>query len=55
MKSLKNSVSRRASKALLDQKTNNNETSNQIDIFEASSSKQDGKIKKPNQGLKRSI
>ena len=40
---------------MLDQETDNTETSNQIDISVASSSKQEGKAKKPNQGLKRSI
>ena len=55
MKSLRNLVSRRANKAILDQETDNTETSNQIDISVASSSKQEDKTKKPNQGLKRSI
>ena len=54
MKSLRNLISRRANKAMLDQETANTETSNQIDISVASTSKQD-KTKKPNQGLKRSI
>ena len=54
MKSLKNVISSRADKAMLDQETDNTETSNQIDISVASTSKQD-KTKKPNQGLKRSI
>ena len=40
---------------MLDQETDNTETSNQIDISVASSSKQEDKAKKPNQGLKRSI
>ena len=40
---------------MLDQGTDNTETSNQIDISVASSSKQKGKTKKTNQGLKRSI
>ena len=40
---------------MLDQETDNNETSTQIDISVATSSKQEGKTKKPNQGLKRSI
>ena len=40
MKSLKNLVSRRTNKAMLDQGTDNAETSNQIDISVASSSKQ---------------
>ena len=40
---------------MLDQETDNTETSNQIDISVASSSKQEDKTKKPNQGLKRSI
>ena len=40
MKSLKNLVSRRTNKAMLDQRTDNTETSNQIDISVASSSKQ---------------
>ena len=40
---------------MLDQETDNTETSNKIDISVASSSKQEGKTKKPNQGLKRSI
>ena len=55
MKSLRNLVSRRAKKMMLDQETDNTETSNQIDISVASSSKQEDKTKKPNQGLKRSI
>ena len=55
MKSLRNLVSRKANKAMLDQETDNTETSNKIDISVASSSKQEGKTKKPNQGLKRSI
>ena len=55
MKSLRNLVSRRANKAMLDQETDNIEISNQIDISVASSSKQEDKTKKPNQGLKRSI
>ena len=40
---------------MLDQGTDNTETSNQIDISVASSSKQKDKTKKTNQGLKRSI
>ena len=40
---------------MLDQETDKTETSNQIDISVASSSKQEDKAKKPNQGLKRSI
>ena len=40
---------------MLDRETNNTETSNQIDISEASSSKQQDKAKKPNQGLKRPL
>ena len=40
---------------MLDQETDNIEISNQIDISVASSSKQEDKTKKPNQGLKRSI
>ena len=40
---------------MLDQETDNNETSNQIDISVASTCKQEDKTKKPNQGLKRSI
>ena len=55
MKSLRNLVSRRTNKAMLDQETDKTETSNQIDISVASSSKQEDKAKKPNQGLKRSI
>ena len=55
MKSLRNLVSRRGNKAMLDQGTDNTETSNQIDISVASSSKQKDKTKKTNQGLKRSI
>ena len=55
MKSQRNLVSRRANKTLLDQETDNTETSNQIDISVASSSKQEDKAKKPNQVLKRSI
>ena len=53
MKSLRNLVSRRANKAMLDQETDNAKTSNQIDISIASSSKQEKKAKKQNQGLKR--
>ena len=55
MKSLRNLISRRANKAMLDQETANSETSNQIDISVASTSKQEDKTKKPNQGLKISI
>ena len=55
MKSLKNVISSRADKAMLDQETDNTETSNQIDISVASSSEQEDKTKKPYQGLKRSI
>ena len=55
MKSLRNLISRRANKAMLDQETDNNETSNQINISVASTCKQEDKTKKPNQGLKRSI
>ena len=55
MKSLRNLISRTANTAMLDQETDNTETSNQIDISVASSSKQEDKTKKPNQGLKRSI
>ena len=40
---------------MLDQGTDNTETSNQIDIPVASSSKQKDKTKKTNQGLKRFI
>ena len=40
---------------MLDQETDNIETSNQIDISVASTSEQEDKTKKPNQGLKRSI
>ena len=40
---------------MLDQETDNTEASNQIDISVASSSKQEAKTKKPNQGLKRYI
>ena len=40
---------------MLDHETDNIETSNQIDISVASTSKQEDKAKKPNQGLKRSI
>ena len=40
---------------MLDQETDNTETSNRIDISAASSSKQENKAKKPNQGLKRSL
>ena len=53
IKSLRNFVSRRANKAMLDQETENTETSHQIDISVASLSKQKDKVKKPNQGLKR--
>ena len=38
-----------------DQETDNTETSNQIGISVESSSNQEDKTKKPNQGLKRSI
>ena len=55
MKSLRILVSRKANNTMLDQETDNTETSNQIDISVASSSKQEDKTKKPNQGLKRSI
>ena len=55
MKSLRNLVSRRTNKAMLDRETDNTKTSNQIDISVASSSKQEGKAKKPNQGLKRPL
>ena len=55
MKSLRDLVSRRANKAILDQETDNTDTSNQIDISVASSCKQEDKTKKPNQGLKASI
>ena len=55
MKTLRNLVSRKANKAMSDQETDNTETSNQTDISVASSSKQEDKTKKPNQGLKRSI
>ena len=55
MKALRNLISRRANKAMLDQETANSETSNQIDISVASTSKQEDKTKKPNQGLKISI
>ena len=40
---------------MLDQETDNTETSNQIDISVASSSKQEDKAKKLSQGLKRSF
>ena len=46
---------RRANKAMLDQETDNTDTSNQINISVASLSKQEEKTKKTNQGLKRSI
>ena len=46
-------VSRRANKAMLDRETDNTDATNQIDISVASSSKQQDKAKKPNQGLKR--
>ena len=55
MKSLRNLVSRRANKAMLDQETDNTETSNQNDISGPSSSKLEDKAKKPNQGMNRSI
>ena len=55
MKSLRNLVSRRAKKMMLDQETDNTETSNQIDISVASSSKQEDKAKKLSQRLKRSF
>ena len=45
MKSLRNLVSRRANKAMLDQETDNTETSNQVDITVASSYKQEDKTK----------
>ena len=53
MKSLRNLVSRRTNKAMLDRETDNTKASNQIDISVASSSKQEDKAKKPNQVLKR--
>ena len=53
LKSLRNLVSRKAYKVMLDCETDNTEKSNQIDISVVSSSKQEGKAKKPNQGLKR--
>ena len=53
MKHLRNLVSRRANKVMLDQETGN--TSNQADISEVSLSKQQGKIKNQMKGLKRSI
>ena len=40
---------------MLDQETDNTETSNQIDVSAVSSSKQEDKTKRANQGLKRSI
>ena len=40
---------------MLDQETDNTDTSNQINISVASLSKQEEKTKKTNQGLKRSI
>ena len=55
MKSLRSLVSRRANKVLLDWETDDTKTSNQIDIYVSSSSKQELKTKKPNQGLKRPI
>ena len=55
MKSIRNLVSRRAKKMMLDQETDNTETSNQIDISVASSSKQEDKAKKLSQVLKRSF
>ena len=55
MKSVRNLASRRANKAMLDQETDNTKTSNQIDISVASSSKQEDKAIKPNQGLKRPL
>ena len=55
MKSIRNLVSRRSNKAMLDQESDNTETSNQINISVASSSKQQDKAKEPNQGLKRPL
>ena len=55
MISLRNLVSRRANKAMLDQETDNTKTPNQIDISVVSSSKQQEKAKKTNQGLKRPL
>ena len=55
MKSLRNLVSRRGNKVMLDQEAISTETSNQIDISVTSSSKQEDKAKKPYQGLKRPI
>ena len=40
---------------MLDQETDNTETSNQNDISGPSSSKVEDKAKKPNQGMNRSI
>ena len=48
MKSLRNLISRRANKAMLDQKADNTETANQIDISVASLSKQEDNTKTPN-------
>ena len=47
-----NLVSNGANKAMLDQEADNTETSNQVDISVTTSSKEQGKVKKPNQGLK---
>ena len=53
MNSLRNLVSRRANKAMSDQEKDITEASNRFDISKTSSSKQEDKAKKPNQGLKR--
>ena len=55
MKSLTNLTSRRANKAILDKETDNTETSNQIGVSVVISSKQEDKVKKPNQRLKRPL
>ena len=55
MISLRNLVSRRANKTMLDQETNNTETSNQIHISVAGSLKQQDKAEKPNKGLKKPL
>ena len=53
MNSLRNLVSRRANNAMLDRENDNTEASNQIEISVVSSSNQEQKAAKPNQGLKR--
>ena len=55
MKSLRNLISWRASKAKLDQETDRTKTSNEIDTSIESSSKQNGKAKTPSKEVKRPL